>query len=499
MKRLSLISLITILALATPLALAAREINDPDITDAVEDELLFDPAVLLNNIDVVTADGVVTLKGTTDNILARRRAARLAETVKGVRSVINRIEVRAKKTRTDSEIRRDVSEALLTDPAAESYEVDVAVNDGKVTLTGQVESWQERSLSEKIAAGVKGVRAIENKIDVDYRTDRPAIEIAPEIEARLRWDALVDHGLIDVRVEDNGVVTLTGTVGSAAEKSRAVADAWVAGVTDVRASQLTVAKWARDEDIVANKYRALEADSIREAITDALLYDPRVKSFNVNVEVDGSLVTLRGTVDNLEAKRAAARVARNTVGVTGVTNRLKVRMEEPPSDRAIEDRIADVLIWDPYIDRTDVTIDVDDGVVTLTGVADTLYEKGHADEAVSGVQGVIEVNNNLAVAEAPKPLVYDPYVTGWNPYESEWYDYEPGVTYETDEEIREEINDELWWSPFVDSDEVTVTVEDGVATLTGMVDSWSEKRAATENAYEGGATWVHNNLGIETD
>lgn len=498
MKRLSLMSLLAILVLATPLALAAREINDQEITDAVEEELLFDPAVLLNNIDVVTTDGVVTLKGTTDNILARRRAARLAETVKGVRSVINRIEVRTKKTRTDAEIRRDVSDALLTDPATESYEVDVAVNDGKVTLTGQVESWQERTLAEKVAAGVKGVQAIENNIDVDYRTDRPAMEIAPEIEKRLRWDALVDHGLINVKVEDNGAVTLTGTVGSAAEKSRAVADAWVAGVTDVKASQLKVAKWARDEDIVADKYRDLEADSIREAITDALLYDPRVASFNVNVEVDGSLVTLRGIVDNLAAKRAAARVARNTVGVTGVINRLKVRMEEPPSDMTIKDRIADALVWDPYIDRTDVTIEVDDGVVTLTGVVDSNYEKGHAEEIAAGVEGVIDIENQLTVVDGD-PLVYDPYVYDWDPYESEWYDYEPGVTYETDAEIRNDIDDELFWSPFVDADEVTVTVEDGVATLTGKVDSWSEKRAATENAYEGGATWVYNNLGIETD
>jgi len=42
-----------------------------------------------------------------------------------------------------------------------------------------------------------------------------------------------------------------------------------------------------------------------------------------------------------------------------------------------------------------------------------------------------------------------------------------------------------------------VTIEDGVATLTGTVDSWSEYDAATENAYEGGATWVDNDLMIE--
>jgi osmotically-inducible protein OsmY len=40
-------------------------------------------------------------------------------------------------------------------------------------------------------------------------------------------------------------------------------------------------------------------------------------------------------------------------------------------------------------------------------------------------------------------------------------------------------------------------VTDGVATLTGTVDSWAERRAATDNAYEGGAVWVENELWVE--
>ena len=48
----------------------------------------------------------------------------------------------------------------------------------------------------------------------------------------------------------------------------------------------------------------------------------------------------------------------------------------------------------------------------------------------------------------------------------------------------------------MDGDDIVVTVEDGKATLTGNVDSWSEYSAATENAYEGGATWVDNELDV---
>jgi osmotically-inducible protein OsmY len=76
----------------------------------------------------------------------------------------------------------------------------------------------------------------------------------------------------------------------------------------------------------------------------------------------------------------------------------------------------------------------------------------------------------------------------------DWYYFEPEVTMKRDGEIKEEIKDELFWSPFVDADQVFVRVEEGVATLTGTVDSWTEYNAATENAYEGGATKVNNQL-----
>ena len=68
----------------------------------------------------------------------------------------------------------------------------------------------------------------------------------------------------------------------------------------------------------------------------------------------------------------------------------------------------------------------------------------------------------------------------------------------TDDTIGENIRSELWWSPWVESDEIAVTVEDGVATLTGLVDSQSEEESAVENALEGGARNVINELRIDS-
>jgi osmotically-inducible protein OsmY len=68
------------------------------------------------------------------------------------------------------------------------------------------------------------------------------------------------------------------------------------------------------------------------------------------------------------------------------------------------------------------------------------------------------------------------------------------ATVRSEWEIVEDIRDELFWSPFVDSDDIMVTVDDGTATLTARVESLDERCAATENAFEGGA--VANDLRI---
>ncbi len=486
--------LVGLLATRAP-AQETEMLTDTRITDAVEDEMLFDQAVSLNNIDVSTGDGIVTLTGKADNALARHRAARLAETIKGVRAVINRIRVQPAEQRSDSAIRDDVRSAMLYDAAVDSYEVDASVSDGVVTLRGTTQSWKEKQLAGRVAMGVRGVVDVQNNIDVDFEGDRPDGEILPEVRKALRFDTLVDHGLIDVTVDD-GKVSLSGTIGSAAERRRAEYDAWVTGVRSVDTSALTVRDWAKDPQQRSRRFVPKSSDELSQAIDDALLRDPRVFSFNVNPKVAGSTVTLRGTVDNLKAKEAAGQVARNTVGVTTVTNRIKVRPLGDLSNTEIASNIRDALLRDPYVDRYEITVSVIDGTAYLYGNVDSYFEKGIADDVASRANGVTEVKNRLDV-EYGQPLTYEPYLDETYIYGEDWYDYQPAYTFTDDAEIKEEINSELWWSPFVDSDEVTVRVDDGVARLSGTVDSWSEREAARENAYEGGATWVINELDIE--
>ncbi len=480
--------------------MAAITMTDTNIEIAVEDELKQDQAVPSYLVDIQSTEGIVTLTGSVNTLLAKERARAIAETVKGVRSVVNRIEVIPEIQKTDMEIQTDVTDALFADPVTESFEINVGVNDNVVTLEGKVDSYLEKKAAEKVAKSVGGVKEVKNLVTYDYKTSRSDTELASEIKAALQWDTLVDDALVQVSVE-NRKVSLTGTVGSAAEKRRAMTKAWLpAGIKDVDASRLTVERWARDTDLRTQKYVKKSDDKIKEAVDKAILYDPRVLSTSVNTQVDNARVTLTGRVNTLSAKQAAAQDARNTVGVIRVKNQIKVTPPpQPVSSQELEQTIVDKFRRDAYVDNFEITVNARGGLVNLYGTVDTYYEKARAEDLASEVKGVYSVNNNLIVQKDWDPFVYKPYVDDSYIYDYDWYSFQPNVTVtKDDQEIKDNIESELFWSPFVDSDQVTVMVDDGKATLTGQVDSWSEYDAAAQNALEGGAVVVDNKLTISS-
>jgi hypothetical protein len=104
----------------TARAESTTPLNDKEITNAITDELLLDPGISSQRIVVNTDNGIVTLSGAVNNILAKDRTVKIAETVKGVRSVINRIQVIAQE-RPDQAIVDDVKAALPANPRTESF------------------------------------------------------------------------------------------------------------------------------------------------------------------------------------------------------------------------------------------------------------------------------------------------------------------------------------------------------------------------------------------
>ncbi len=466
-----------------------NKLTDNQIEQAIVRELIFHDEVASHLINIDAKNGIVTLTGIADNLCAKKRAKNIALAVKGVKGAVNNIEI-GKTNRTDSEIKSDVEDAFLYDPATESYEIETTVNTGVVTLTGEVQSWQEKRLAKKVAASVKGVREVKNNLGVDFKEDRTDHDIEQDIKQSLHWDVRVDDGLISVNVK-NGKVTLSGVVGSAIEKNHATINAWVNGVKSVDNKKLTINHLMKDEELRKTKYDKKTDDEIIVAVKRTFMHDPRLKFFKPKVKVDEGKVTLTGTVNNLKAKRAAEKDARNVVGVWTVKNHIKVRPEKMPTDYKITKKIQDALMWDPYIERYDITVVSENGEVSIYGVVDSHYEKHRAENIISGIKGVVDINNYLHTSQNNNTVYYG-FVYDWNVLPP--IDVVPTAS---DAKIKDNIQDQIWWSPYIELAEIDVEVENGKATLTGDVDSWLEWHYATINAFEGGALQVDNNLNVE--
>lgn len=484
-----------LLAVAVPItvpsalnaATSHKPITDSAITLAVEGDLNIDEGVLPNFVDVSTSHGIVTLSGSVADLLAKKRAVKIAESIRGVGAVVDNITV-TPVSRPDEDIQKDVQAALHQDPATESYQVSVSVKDAVVTLTGSVGSWAESQLAQRIAEGVKGAKEVRNDIQINYLTKRTDQEIAADINDRLQWDIWVNGLLIHANVKD-GHVTLTGAVGSAIERRRAAEDAWVNGVTSVDDNELKVDPWARDQGRRQHKFVIKPDAEIKRAVEAALQRDPRVSRFSLDVTVEGGEVTLSGTVDNLKAKTAAERDTRDTVGIVSVANLLKVRPQSPPINSEIEKNLRAALFWDPILEGCQIEVAVINHAAYLSGAVDTGYQKDEAQDVASRAKGVAEVRNHLAVEPRyAMPYYYWPYdvpQTFWP------------APIKTDAQIKKDIEKAFFWSPFVDRHDITLTVHDGVAILTGKVDGWLAYGEALRDAYKGGAVDVLNRLNVK--
>jgi osmotically-inducible protein OsmY len=378
----------------------SQNLTDWDITLAVEDALNYEEGVDAILIDVETNQGVVELSGFTSNLLSKERAAKVARTIKGVRSVINEIVVRG-TVRSDEVIKLDVEKALLNDPATESYEITTTVSEGVVALKGTVQSWQEKQLATEVAMGVKGVKGVNNKLIIEYPESRPDLEIKQDIEGRLRSDVWIDEWLIDVTVK-NGDVHLIGSVGSAQEKRWAMADAWVMGVKSVSADGLGINWWLEEEKQRDKKFVHKSDNKIKDAVIDALIRDPYLEIHDIVVTAFNGRIFLNGEVNTLSEKEHAKDVAEGVIGVIDLVNNIEYRpVTVAKSDWELKQDIHQGLFWNPLINEDEITVFVEDGTVTLSGEVDNISQRITASD-ISYDAGADWVRNEINVQDVPE-------------------------------------------------------------------------------------------------
>lgn len=206
--------------------------SDQHIRQAVYEEFAWDPEIEKTDVGVAVKDGIVTLTGTVNSFFMKWMMERAAFRVAGVEGVINDITVRAIPTISDAEIATAVRNSLEADPQVPAERVQVQVDQGVVTLTGEVDWQYQRNAAEHAARRVGGVRDIVNRMTVLPRA-ATVEEVRAGIGRALVRNAEVDATKIRVEIDD-GHATLRGTARSHAERKAAEDAAWRApGVTAV--------------------------------------------------------------------------------------------------------------------------------------------------------------------------------------------------------------------------------------------------------------------------
>ena len=208
--------------------------TDMQLRQDIIDELDFEPRVNSAHIGVTVDKGVVTLTGHVAHYAEKLAAAQAARRVKGVHAVAQEIEVRYpndKKT-ADDEIAARALNILNWSTVVPADRIQVQVQNGWVTLTGEVEWHFQRSSAESELRKLSGVAGVVNEITITPRVQ--ADDIKRKIEEALKRNAEIEAQRIQVSVLDGGRVSLKGKVHDWQERYSVKNAAWSApGVTSV--------------------------------------------------------------------------------------------------------------------------------------------------------------------------------------------------------------------------------------------------------------------------
>ena len=206
--------------------------SDEDLRRDVLAELEYDPSIDARKIGVAVEDGIVTVAGEVPSFAEKWNAERAVERVEGVRGIVNKIEVKPIGEFSDADIAREAADALRWNLMVPPGKVIPKVENGYITLTGEVNYEFQRRAAEKAVRYIPGVKGVINLVTV-----KPKVEprnVKAKIEETFKRMAALDAENVSVEVNGSEVI-LRGTVRSWAERHEAEKTAWAApGVTSVK-------------------------------------------------------------------------------------------------------------------------------------------------------------------------------------------------------------------------------------------------------------------------
>ena len=188
---------------------------------------------------------------------------------------------------------------------------------------------------------------------------------------------------------------------------------------------------------------------------------------NVTVSVQNGIATLSGTVPSLAQKQSVLNLARRTVGVRSIVDRITVVPAQRRSDADLVTSVRGVLVGNLSKEElAAVNITAQNGIVILSGTLTSSYPKEVAGILASWVPGVVDVRNNIVIR--PSQV-------------------------RTDEQILNDIQARYSKNPFIHQQRIDVNVRSGIVTLQGVVDNFlTAEQAESVARFTPGVVDVHN-------
>ncbi len=220
-------------------------------------------------------------------------------------------------------------------------------------------------------------------------------------------------------------------------------------------------------------------------IRTAFSLNSYLRANDLQVSVDEGKATLTGTVEEDVSKELAHEIAHGVTGIENVDNQIKVDSDYAPPERTSQDRsfgevvddasitatVKSKLLWSKNTEGLDINVDTAMGKVTLSGEAESDDAKALAATMAANTRGVVSVDNRLVV-DSTNPA---PEVANNDSGQDSFLDVSDGW-------ITTKVTSTFMYSANVESHNIEVSTDQGIVTLTGKVDSDSERLQAIELA-----------------
>lgn len=196
---------------------------------------------------------------------------------------------------------------------------------------------------------------------------------------------------------------------------------------------------------------------LKKDVSAELEWDPSINATHVGVAVMAGVVTLTGHLDTFAEKHAIERAAARVHGVKAIAVEVDVKLE--PGHRRSDSEIAaaaeSALQWHSLVPEGRIRVKVEKGWVTLSGDVDWDYQRQNAENTVRPLTGVVGVSNTIHLKSVVTPV-----------------------------NVAARIQEALKRHAEREARHIEITVQGGVVTLSGHVDSWAEREAVF------GAAWA---------